>query len=244
MFASVNYGQIWSWNRGHSSRSSVLTVKETHHNLQIHFQVCFTENQVFWIFKKLEGWMGGVWHWIFFSHGFQHTFSFKTVAKALDSDLGFCVVLHVYCRSGYFHQYNILLVKFSRSLIFVTSMRICICICTRMHSYSACAHVQNILCVKSSSGKVVDEKFLTTKISRSTVYGATGPLFVCMWLCPTSSARYSFQFLIGDWVNIIELVQLRSRFCQLAHLKSEVKLSNQALSWAFSLVGLQETINY
>ena len=30
--------------------------------------------------------MAGVWHWMFFSCGFQHT---KTVTKALDCDLGF-----------------------------------------------------------------------------------------------------------------------------------------------------------
>ena len=34
-----------------------------------------------------EGWTGGVRHWIFFSHGFQLTFTFKTVFKALDRDL-------------------------------------------------------------------------------------------------------------------------------------------------------------
>ena len=39
--------------------------------------------------------MGGVWCWIFFSRGFQHTFLFKTVAKALDHDLGFSIVLYM-----------------------------------------------------------------------------------------------------------------------------------------------------
>ena len=33
--------------------------------------------------------MGGVWRWIFFSHGFQLAFTFKTVVKALDRDLHF-----------------------------------------------------------------------------------------------------------------------------------------------------------
>ena len=33
--------------------------------------------------------MGGVWRWIFFSHGFQLAFTFKTVFKALDRDLHF-----------------------------------------------------------------------------------------------------------------------------------------------------------
>ena len=38
---------------------------------------------------KLEVWRGRVWHWIFFSLGFQQTFSSKTAAKALDCVLGF-----------------------------------------------------------------------------------------------------------------------------------------------------------
>ena len=53
------------------------------------FQYCLTENRVFLIYKKLEGWMAWVWHWMFFSHKFQHTFSPKTATKALDRDLGF-----------------------------------------------------------------------------------------------------------------------------------------------------------
>ena len=35
------------------------------------------------------GWTGGVWCRIFFSHGFQLAFAFKTVFKALDHDLHF-----------------------------------------------------------------------------------------------------------------------------------------------------------
>ena len=31
--------------------------------------------------------MGGLWRWIFFFHGFQLAFTFKTVFKALDRDL-------------------------------------------------------------------------------------------------------------------------------------------------------------
>ena len=46
-------------------------------------------SQIFLIYKKLEGWTGGVWHWIIFSLGFQHIFSSKTATKALDRVLGF-----------------------------------------------------------------------------------------------------------------------------------------------------------
>ena len=35
------------------------------------------------------GWTGEVWRWIFFSHGFQLGFTFKTIVKALDRDLHF-----------------------------------------------------------------------------------------------------------------------------------------------------------
>ena len=52
-------------------------------------QLCDTENWVFLIYKPFEGWTGGVWRCIFFSRGFQHAFSKKTVAKALDRDLDF-----------------------------------------------------------------------------------------------------------------------------------------------------------
>ena len=38
-------------------------------------------------YKDAEGWVGGVWHWIFLSHEFQQMFSFKTVSEALDHDL-------------------------------------------------------------------------------------------------------------------------------------------------------------
>ena len=51
------------------------------------FCCCHSEKRVFSICKKYEGWTGGVWRWIFFSHGFQLAFTFKTVFKALDRDL-------------------------------------------------------------------------------------------------------------------------------------------------------------
>ena len=53
------------------------------------FCCCNSEKQIFSIYKKYEGWTGKVWRWIFFSHGFQLAFTFKTVFKALDRDLHF-----------------------------------------------------------------------------------------------------------------------------------------------------------
>ena len=56
----------------------------------IFYSWCFhSEDHVFSICKIFEGWMGGVWHWIFFSHGFQYIFTFSTVFKTLDRDLHF-----------------------------------------------------------------------------------------------------------------------------------------------------------
>ena len=39
--------------------------------------------------------MGGVWHWIFFSRGFQHIVFFKLVAKSIDRDFQFCIVYYM-----------------------------------------------------------------------------------------------------------------------------------------------------
>ena len=50
---------------------------------------CHSENRVFLIYEKLDGWTGGVWHPIVFFRGFQHVFQFKIVSKALDRDLDF-----------------------------------------------------------------------------------------------------------------------------------------------------------
>ena len=86
MFASVSYGQIWSWNGGDLCRSSVLTVKEAHHILQIRLFGFASWRTVFSGFSRSwRGGMGRIWPWIIFSCVFQHTFSFKTVTKALRS---------------------------------------------------------------------------------------------------------------------------------------------------------------
>ena len=89
MFAFVNYGQIWSWNGDKPCRFNVVAAKEADWNRQILFWCCHSEERVFSICKKCEGWMGGVWRWIFFSHGFQLAFTLKTVFKALDRGLHF-----------------------------------------------------------------------------------------------------------------------------------------------------------
>ena len=50
--------------------------------------------------------MGGVWRWIFFSHGFQLAFTLKTVFKALDRDLHF---VHYYVwgnRPSFVHTWS------------------------------------------------------------------------------------------------------------------------------------------
>ena len=65
-------------------------MKEAYCNRQLLlFWCCHSEERVFSICKKFEGWMGGVWCLMFFSRGFQPAFTFKTIFKALDRDIHF-----------------------------------------------------------------------------------------------------------------------------------------------------------
>lgn len=38
-----------------------------------------------WVYNKFEGWIGGVWHWVFYSCGFEPAFTSLSI---------FCVVLY------------------------------------------------------------------------------------------------------------------------------------------------------
>ena len=65
-------------------RSSVLTVKETYHNLQICFSGLPYGELSFLDFQKLDGWVIAL----------VNILSHLKLTKALDHDLGFCSVIH------------------------------------------------------------------------------------------------------------------------------------------------------